>query len=249
MMALTWILIPVAAIVLAYKRASLWQWTVAAAVFIGGLQWLGGQTGIIPWIIFALLAAPLNIRPLRRMILSKPLMDWFSSVLPPMSSTEKEAIDAGTVWWDGDLFSGKPDWQKLLDVPVSELSDEEQAFIEGPVAELCATLDDWHINNDLNDLPEESWNCIRKNKFFGMIIPKKYGGLEFSPRAQSEVVMKVASRSLAAGVTVMVPNSLGPGELLMHYGTDKQKDYYLPRLAEGKEIPAFALTSPYAGSD
>jgi len=249
MTALTWILVPVAAIVLAYIRASLWQWTVAAAFFIGGLQWLGGQTGIIPWIIFALLAAPLNIRPLRRMILSKPLMDWFSSVLPPMSSTEKEAIDAGTVWWDGDLFSGKPDWQKLLDVPVSELSDEEQAFIEGPVAELCATLDDWHINNDLNDLPEESWNCIRKNKFFGMIIPKKYGGLEFSPRAQSEVVMKVASRSLAAGVTVMVPNSLGPGELLMHYGTDKQKDYYLPRLAEGKEIPAFALTSPYAGSD
>lgn len=249
MTALTWILIAVAAIVLAYLRASLWQWTAAIAVFIGGLQWLGGQTSVIPWILFAFLAVPLNIRPLRRMLLSKPLMEWFSSVLPAMSSTEKEAIDAGTVWWDGDLFSGRPEWKKLLAVPVSELSDEEKAFIEGPVAELCETLDDWHINNDLNDLPEESWNCIRKNKFFGMIIPKKYGGLEFSPRAQSEVVMKVASRSLAAGVTIMVPNSLGPGELLLKYGTEKQKDYYLPRLAAGKEIPAFALTSPYAGSD
>lgn len=249
MTALTWILIAVAAIVLAYLRASLWQWTAAIAVFIGGLQWLGGQTSVIPWILFAFLAVPLNIRPLRRMLLSKPLMEWFSSVLPAMSSTEKEAIDAGTVWWDGDLFSGRPEWKKLLAVPVSELSDEEKAFIEGPVAELCETLDDWHINNDLNDLPEESWNCIRKNKFFGMIIPKKYGGLEFSPRAQSEVVMTVASRSLAAGVTIMVPNSLGPGELLLKYGTEKQKDYYLPRLAAGKEIPAFALTSPYAGSD
>ena len=144
MTALIWILITIAAIVLAYIRASLWQWTVAAAVVIGGFQWLGGQTSVIPWIIFALLAAPLNIRPLRRMILSKPLMEWFSSVLPPMSSTEKEAIDAGTVWWDGDLFSGRPDWEKLLAVPVSELSDEEQAFIDGPVAELCETLDDWH---------------------------------------------------------------------------------------------------------
>ena len=249
MTALTWILIAVAAIVLAYLRASLWQWTVAVAVFIGGLQWLGGQTSVIPWILFAFLAVPLNIRPLRRMMLSKPLMEWFSSVLPAMSSTEKEAIDAGTVWWDGDLFSGRPEWKKLLAVPASKLSDEEKAFIEGPVAELCETLDDWHINNDLNDLPEESWNCIRKNKFFGMIIPKKYGGLEFSPRAQSEVVMKVASRSLAAGVTIMVPNSLGPGELLLKYGTEKQKDYYLPRLAAGEEIPAFALTSPYAGSD
>ncbi len=249
MTALTWILIAVAAIVLAYLRASLWQWTAAVAVFIGGLQWLGGQTSVIPWILFAFLAVPLNIRPLRRMLVSKPLMEWFSSVLPAMSSTEKEAIDAGTVWWDGDLFSGRPEWKKLLAVPVSELSDEEKAFIEGPVAELCETLDDWHINNDLNDLPEESWNCIRKNKFFGMIIPKKYGGLEFSPRAQSEVVMKVASRSLAAGVTIMVPNSLGPGELLLKYGTEKQKDYFLPRLAAGKEIPAFALTSPYAGSD
>ncbi len=249
MTALTWILIAVAAIVLAYLRASLWQWTVAVAVFIGGLQWLGGQTSVIPWILFAFLAVPLNIRPLRRMMLSKPLMEWFSSVLPAMSSTEKEAIDAGTVWWDGDLFSGRPEWKKLLAVPASKLSDEEKAFIEGPVAELCETLDDWHINNDLNDLPEESWDCIRKNKFFGMIIPKKYGGLEFSPRAQSEVVMKVASRSLAAGVTIMVPNSLGPGELLLKYGTEKQKDYYLPRLAAGEEIPAFALTSPYAGSD
>ncbi|MCZ6560711.1 MAG: acyl-CoA dehydrogenase [Gammaproteobacteria bacterium] len=249
MTALTWILIVVVAIALAFLRASLWQWTAAAAALIGGLQWLGGQTSVIPWIIFALIVSPLNIIPLRRIIFSKPLMEWFSSVLPVMSSTEKEAIDAGTVWWDGDLFSGRPDWQKLLDVPESELSEEEQAFIDGPVAELCETLDDWHINNELNDLPEESWECIRNNKFFGMIIPKKYGGLEFSPRAQSEVVMKVASRSLAAGVTIMVPNSLGPGELIMHYGTEKQKDYYLPRLAAGDEIPAFALTSPYAGSD
>ncbi len=249
MTALTWILIAVAFITLAHLRVKLWQWTLAIAAIIGALQFSAGQLSLFPWLVFALLATPLNIKPLRREILSKPLMKWFGSVLPPMSSTEKEAIDAGTVWWDGELFSGRPNWRRLLDFPESELSEEEKAFIAGPVAELCETLDDWQINNELNDLPKETWNCIRKNKFFGMIIPKKYGGLEFSPRAQSEVVMHVASRSLAAGVTVMVPNSLGPGELLMHYGTDEQKDYYLPRLARGEEIPAFALTSPYAGSD
>ncbi len=245
-----WLLIFLAgAVVLGYRRAPLWQASVAVLLLMTAIELTGNGLSILSWGLVVIVLAVLNLKPLRRPLLSAPLLNWFRKVLPPMSDTEKEAIDAGTVWWDADLFGGQPDWQRLLDTPAPALSDEEKAFLAGPVEELCAVLDDWKINQELNDLPQEAWEIIRKHRFFGMIIPKSYGGLDFSARAQSEVVMKIASRGSAAAVTVMVPNSLGPGELLLHYGTESQKSYYLPRLARGEEIPAFALTGPYAGSD
>jgi acyl-CoA dehydrogenase len=169
--------------------------------------------------------------------------------MPKISSTEREALEAGTVWWDAELFSGKPRWRRLLRQPAPSLSEREQAFLNGPVEELCLMLDDWEICEKQIDLPEPVWQFIRENRFFSMIIPKEYGGLEFSAQANSAVIMKIASRNITAAVTVMVPNSLGPGELLLHYGTEAQKSYYLPRLASGQEIPCFALTSTLAGSD
>src|SRR6266568_3079518 len=166
-----------------------------------------------------------------------------------MSDTEREALEAGDVWWDADLFTGNPDWSKLLSYAPAVLTDEERAFLNGPVDELCAMLDDWKITFEWRDLPPDVWTFIRRRKFFGMIIPKEYGGLGFSPYAHSEVVRKISSRSLDAAVTVMVPNSLGPGELLMRFGTREQQQQWLPRLADGREIPCFGLTSPEAGSD
>ena len=204
---------------------------------------------ILIWTIAGVIGAILLVPALRRPVLSQHILTWFKSVLPPMSRTEKAAIDAGTTWWDADVFSGKPDWNKLLDIPPAQLTEEEQAFLDGPVDELCAMLDDWQINEQLDDLPQPVWRFLKENNFFGMIIPKQYGGLAFSPRGQSEVVLKIATRSPAAAITVMVPNSIGPAELLMHYGTEAQKDHYLPRLANGRELPAFALTNPHAGSD
>ncbi|MDK1374143.1 MULTISPECIES: acyl-CoA dehydrogenase [unclassified Sinorhizobium] len=185
----------------------------------------------------------------RRDTITKPLFKWAAHVMPPISETERDAIEAGTVWWDRELFTGNPDWNRLLAIPPTRLSAEEQAFMDGPVRELCAMIDDWKINWEDRDLPCDVWDFLRKKKFFGMIIPKKYGGLGFSNTAHSEVVRTVSSCSVVAGVTVMVPNSLGPAELLMHFGTDEQRDYWLPRLADGREIPCFALTSPDAGSD
>ena len=158
-------------------------------------------------------------------------------------------VAAGSTWWEADLFSGKPDWDKLRSLPEPSLTAEEQAFLDGPVVELCKMINDWEITEELHDLPDHVWDYIRNNGFFGMIIPKQYGGLEFSAYAHSCVVMKISGRSITAAVTVMVPNSLGPAQLLLHYGTEKQKDYYLPRLARGQEIPCFALTGPEAGSD
>lgn len=181
--------------------------------------------------------------------LSGPLMHLFRRVSPRISRTEQEALDAGSVWWDGDLFSGRPDWNKLLNMKKPVLSKEEQAFIDGPVQTLCDMLDDWKITHEDQDLPADVWQFIKDNGFFGMIIPRAYGGLEFSAYAHSQVVMKISTRSISTAVTVMVPNSLGPGKLLLEYGTDDQKEYYLPRLAKGEEIPCFALTSPDAGSD
>jgi acyl-CoA dehydrogenase len=169
--------------------------------------------------------------------------------LPPISPTEQDALDSGNVWWDSELFSGKPDWCRLHALSISKLRPDEQAFLDGPVEELCRRLDDWHITHELYDLPPDIWDFIKQNRFLGMIIPKEYGGLGFSALAHSQVVMKISSRSATAAVTVMVPNSLGPGELLMKYGTQAQKDYYLPRLADGRELPCFALTGPEAGSD
>jgi acyl-CoA dehydrogenase len=185
----------------------------------------------------------------RRDFITRPIFAFARNALPPMSDTEREALEAGDTWWDADLFTGNPDWSKLLATPPAALTEEERAFLDGPVNELCAMLDEWKINWEWRDLPPEVWDFIKRKKFFGMIIPKEYGGLGFSPFAHSEVVRKLSSRSLTAAVTVMVPNSLGPGELLMRFGTKEQREKWLPRLADGRDIPCFGLTSPEAGSD
>ncbi len=200
-------------------------------------------------LLVAVVVALFMVPFLRRNIISNLTLRLFRKLLPQISQTEQEALDAGTVWWEGDLFSGKPDWNKLAAFPKPRLSPEEKVFLNGPVEELCAMLDEWHITHERHDLPPHVWQFIKEKGFFGLIIPKEYGGYGFSALAHSEVVMKIGSRSNTAAVTVMVPNSLGPAELLLHYGTDTQKDYYLPRLAKGLEVPCFALTGPDAGSD
>lgn len=233
-----------------YVRAPLLAWLVVSLVISAGFS-ATADIGWIPTLVSGLLSAVLVLVflvPLRRKLFSTPIFTWFRKALPNLSDTEQQALDAGTVWWDADLFSGKPDWDKLLRAPKPHLSDEEQAFLDGPVDELMAMLDPWEVEED-RDLPAAAWKFMSKKGFFGMIIPKQYGGLEFSAQANSAVVMKLSSRNLTAAVTVMVPNSLGPAELLLHYGTDEQKQHYLPRLAKGTEIPCFALTSPSAGSD
>jgi acyl-CoA dehydrogenase len=196
-----------------------------------------------------LAAAVLGIPALRRLLLMRPLLARFRRVIPPMSATERDALEAGGVWWDGELFSGRPRWYRLLDLPEARLSREEEAFLAGPCEALCRRLDDWRITRYDLDLPPEIWTFIRREHFFGLVIPREYGGLGFSPLAHSEVVMRLASRSITAAVTVMVPNSLGPAELLLRYGTPEQRRTHLPRLASGEDIPCFALTGPNAGSD
>ncbi|WP_202730846.1 acyl-CoA dehydrogenase [Achromobacter xylosoxidans] len=185
----------------------------------------------------------------RRRRISEPAYRWARNAMPPLSATEREAIEAGDTWWEADLFTGNPDWRKLLDVPAAALTPDEQRFIDGPVAQLCAMLDEWDITWHRRDLPPEVWSFLKAQRFFGMIIPKRHGGLGFSPYAHSEVVRRISAYSITAGVTVMVPNSLGPGELLMQFGTQAQRDYWLPRLADGREVPCFGLTSLEAGSD
>jgi acyl-CoA dehydrogenase len=187
--------------------------------------------------------------PLRRLLVGTPMLAVFRRILPQVSQTEREALEAGTVWWDGELFSGSPDWNKLLAYPKPRLSAAEQAFIDGPLSELCEMLSDWQITHEMTDMPPAVWQFIKDHGFLGMIIPREYGGLGFSALAHSQVVMQLTTRSGTAAVSVMVPNSLGPAELLLHYGTKAQKDHYLPRLAKGLEMPCFALTSPEAGSD
>ena len=186
---------------------------------------------------------------LRRELLTRPIFGWAKGVMPALSPTERDAIEAGDVWWDADLFTGNPDFDKLLSIPPARLSAEEQAFLDGPVEELCGLLDEWKITWTDGDLSAEAWDFCRRNKLFGMIIPKEHGGLGFSNYGHAEVVKKISTRSVTGAVTVMVPNSLGPGELIMKFGTDEQKAYWLPRLADGRELPAFGLTSPEAGSD
>ena len=238
--------------VLAYNRASAWWWSVSLAALLACVHaaaFVAPATINALWIAFVVVSALTLPTPLRRTLIGVPLLALFRKILPQVSQTEQEALDAGTVWWDGELFSGNPDWNKLLAYPKPTLTAEERAFIDGPVEELCAMLDDWQITNELHDLPPVAWQFIKDQGFLGMIIPKVFGGKGFSALAHSEVVMKLSTRSGTAAVSVMVPNSLGPAELLLHYGSDAQKNHYLPRLANGSEMPCFALTSPEAGSD
>ncbi|MDV6251485.1 acyl-CoA dehydrogenase FadE [Vibrio sp. EA2] len=210
---------------------------------------IAGSAGFWGWAIYILAIALFAVSGIRQSLISRKALVAFKKVLPAMSQTEKEALDAGTVWWEAELFKGKPEWQKLHAIKAPKLSAEEQAFLDGPVNEVCAMVNDFQVTHELADLSPEVWQYLKDNKFFAMIIKKKYGGLEFSAYAQSLVLQKLTGVSGVLSSTVGVPNSLGPGELLQHYGTEEQKDYYLPRLAEGKEIPCFALTSPEAGSD
>ncbi len=201
-----------------------------------------------PWLIVAVTSVSFLLPDLRRQYFSLPVYNMVKKILPEMSETEKDALEAGDVWIDGDLFQGDPDWDKILNIPKPELTKEEQDFFDNQVEHLCDMVDDWQITRDM-DLPEEVWAYIKEQGFLGMIIPKEYGGLGFSAIAHSTIVSKISTRSATAAVSVMVPNSLGPAELLMHYGTKEQKDHYLPGLAAGREIPCFALTGPKAGSD
>jgi acyl-CoA dehydrogenase len=251
---MAWFVAGVIAVILVfgYFGLPIFCWTIAAALltwYLSVIAGFGVVTNIVLASVFILVAGVLNIPALRRAVLSNRVLAIYRRILPDMSQTEKEAIDAGTVWWDGDLFSGKPDWDKLLATPAPRLSPEEQAFLDGPVEELCAMCNDWEITHERQDLPAHVWQFIKDKGFLGMIIPKQYGGLGFSAIAHSAVVMKLATRSSTAAISVMVPNSLGPGELLLHYGTEEQKNHYLPRLARGLEVPCFALTNPEAGSD
>ena len=243
-----------AVLFLAYRRLSLLAFSVTFTVLLSAYTLLGASSapaGVWKGFLWLLLAALwlLNVRPLRKALITRPFMRAYLKLLPPMSSTEKEALEAGTVWWDGELFTGAPHWQKLLAAKAPQLSEAEQAFLDGPCEELCHMLDDWHITHERGDLPPEVWEFLKTRGFFAMIIPRRYGGLEFSAYAHSCVLAKIASRSATASSTVAVPNSLGPAELLNHYGTEEQKNYYLPRLARGEEVPCFALTGPRAGSD
>ena len=243
-----------AVLFLAYKRLSLLTFTATFTVLLVAYTWLGEQSapaGVWKGFLWVLLTGLwlLNIRPLRKALITRPFMKAYLKLLPSMSQTEREALEAGTVWWDGELFTGAPKWSKLLSARPPQLSAEEQAFLDGPCEELCRMLDDWNITHERGDLPPQVWDYLKSRGFFAMIIPKKYGGLEFSAYAHSCVLAKIASRSTTASSTVAVPNSLGPAELLNHYGTEEQKSYYLPRLARGEEVPCFALTGPRAGSD
>ena len=253
MLTLLWLLgLILITAVLAWKRVGLMNACVVVGAYLlamtvlGPVHWL---LDLILWAMFFGIAIPLNMTDWRRRSITTPLFHWFRKVLPPISDTEREALEAGTVWWDGEIFSGSPDWDTLHSYPRPTLTAEEQAFLDGPVEELCRMTNEWQITTELQDLSPEVWDFIKNNGFFGLIIPTEYGGKGFSAFAHSQIAMKLASRSGDLGTTVMVPNSLGPAELLMQYGTDEQKNHYLPRLAAGQEVPCFALTSPEAGSD
>ena len=236
---------------LVYHRISL---LVSSVIFIATLvllaQWQGFGLGIVfCWALALFVIMPLNIKRWRRRYLIEPLLNMYRKSMPAMSNTEREAIAAGTTTWEADLFRGNPNWKKLLALGAPKLSAEEQAFLDGPVECLCQMINDWDITHHRADLPPEIWNFIKEQGFFGMIIPKEYGGMGFSAYAHSQVIVKISGISITLSTTISVPNSLGPAELLLHYGTQEQKNHYLPRLSNGTEIPCFALTSPDAGSD
>ncbi len=233
---------------MSYVRASLSTFTFAFMTLLA-IGTLFNTIGFVSWLLFAVIALPFNIDIIRLQFISMPLLKLFKKIMPQMSETEKQAIDAGTTWFDAELFRGNPDWTKLHNSPQPRLSAQEKAFLDGPVEQVCAMVNDWHTTHEIADLSPEVWQFLKDNQFFAMIIKKKYGGLEFSAFAQSRVLQKLTGVSSVLASTVGVPNSLGPGELLQEYGTKAQQDYYLPRLAKGQEIPCFALTSPEAGSD
>jgi acyl-CoA dehydrogenase len=249
--ALITLLFVIAVLVLAYKRLPLLVFSIVFTVLFAAYLVFGDPVGLWKGLLLLMLVVMwlFNIRPLRKALVSRPFLKAYLRMLPTMSATEREALEAGSVWWDGELFTGKPDWNKLLDTPPARLTPEEQSFLDGPVEQLCAMVDDFDVTHHRADLAPAAWEFIKQHRFFAMIIPKRYGGLELGRYAQSSVLVKLYSRSIVLGSTVAVPNSLGPGELLVHYGTEAQKDYYLPRLARGEEIPCFGLTSPVAGSD
>ena len=222
---------------------------VVWSLLILALMWLWG-TPIVLLAIVALVLLVFNIKPIRSSVVSGPLMNLMKKLnfVPKISATERTALEAGVVWVEGDLFSGKPDFNKIMQEPYPQLTSEEKAFIDGPVQKLCDMVDHWQVWKQ-REIPQAAWEYLKKEKFLGMIIPKEYGGLGFSAMAHSEVIMKLSTRSVTTAITVMVPNSLGPAELLIHYGTDEQKNHYLPRLARGEEVPCFGLTEPTAGSD
>jgi len=233
------------ALAVGYFGAPFWVWTVFGVVVLVGF-------GAPVWLLitFAAVAAVFNIVPIRRALVSSVVLKTMKAlkIVPKISETERTALEAGVVWVEGELFSGKPDFKKMMNEPYPVLTPEEKAFMDGPVERLCSMVDDWEVWQK-RDLPPQVWDFIKKEKFLGMIIPKEYGGLGFSALAHSEVIQKISSRSIPACISVMVPNSLGPAELLIHYGTEAQKKHYLPRLAIGEEMPCFALTEPNAGSD
>jgi acyl-CoA dehydrogenase len=245
------VLFVIAVMYLAYCRLPLLSFTAAFTVLLLAYAMFGNPAGLWLALLLILLLCfwLLNLRPLRIALISGPFMKTYRRLLPSMSDTERDALAAGTVWWDGELFTGNPDWRKLRDAPPPRLSAEEQAFIDGPCDTLCRMLDDFDITHRRGDLPPAVWDYLKTQRFFAMIIPKRYGGLEFSTYAHSCVLVKLAARSVTCASTVAVPNSLGPAELLVHYGTEEQKNHYLPRLAQGLDIPCFALTGPRAGSD
>ncbi|PMK11363.1 acyl-CoA dehydrogenase FadE [Vibrio splendidus] len=231
-----------------YHRVSLVRALIVLTGAMVALTLFGG-VAVTGWLCYLLAIAIFAVPAIRQTIISQKALSLFKKVLPAMSQTEKEALEAGTVWWEAELFKGKPEWKKLQDIADPKLSEAEQAFLDGPVNTVCEMVDDYQVTHELADLPPEVWQYLKDHKFFAMIIKKKYGGLEFSAYAQSLVLQKLTGVSSVLSSTVGVPNSLGPGELLQHYGTEEQRNHYLPRLAEGKEIPCFALTSPEAGSD
>lgn len=240
------------AFILTLVQARMTIWSVAAAAWISagwGAELIAPTTAAI----IAAAAAPvlllLTLTPLRRAVLSRPAMAGFRRIMPKMSPTEQAAVEAGGVWWDAELFAGKPNWKRLLATPAPVLTPEEQSFLDHEAEHLCDLANDWETTSVWQDLSPEAWAYAKDKGFLGMIIPKAYGGLGFSAYAHSQVIQKLSTRCSAAAVSVMVPNSLGPAELLLHYGTEAQKNHYLPRLARGEEIPCFALTNPYAGSD
>lgn len=241
-----WVLVAI----LVYRQVAL-----AAASSIVIIAWLI-LGAITPAMLSAWLVAPLvvillvlNVGPIRRALLSKPVFAVLKKSMPPISATERDALEAGTTWWEKELFSGKPNWNEFAQINLPQLTAEEQSFLDNEVSELCSLLDEWEIQENLKDLQPAAWQYLKDKKFFGLIIPKEYGGRDFSPYAQSRIMSKIASRSGTAAVTAMVPNSLGPGELLVKYGTEEQRQRWLPGLANGTEIPCFGLTGPEAGSD